>query len=136
MPGNKIPNKNTVTWEDSMAISQRPWSIDRRTILKSSAAIAAAQFSSPFIIGARGETPVRIGLVDPLTGVYAAIAQNEVVGAKFAVEEINKKGGILGRPVELLVEDSANDVGTGVQKTRKLIDRDQVSFIIDRKSTR
>jgi len=43
----------------------------------------------------------------------------EVVGAKFAGEEINKKGGILGRPVELLVEDSANDVGTGVQKTRK-----------------
>src|SRR5712691_12537121 len=113
-----------------MAISQRPWSIDRRTVLKSGAAIAAAQFSSPFIINARGETPIKIGLVDPLTGVYAAIAQNEVVGAKFAVEEINKKGGILGRPIELLVEDSANDVGTGVQKTRKLIERDQVSFII------
>ena len=69
-------------------------------------------------------------MVDPLTGVYAALAQGEVVGAKYAVEEINKKGGILGRPVELLVEDSANDVGTGVQKTRKLIERDQVSFII------
>ncbi len=69
-------------------------------------------------------------MVDPLTGVYAAIAQGEVVGAKFAAEEINKKGGILGRPVELLIEDSANDVGTGVQKTRKLIERDQVSFII------
>ena len=69
-------------------------------------------------------------MVDPITGVYAAIAQGEVVGAKFAAEEINKKGGILGRPVELLIEDSANDVGTGVQKTRKLIERDQVSFII------
>ena len=112
-----------------MGTSQR-WSVDRRTLLKTSAAIAAVQFSSPYIIKARGDTPVRIGMVDPLTGVYAAIAQNEVVGAKFAAEEINKKGGILGRPVELLVEDSANDVGTGVQKTRKLIDRDQVSFII------
>src|SRR5580700_4630394 len=117
-------------WEDSMAISQRSWPLDRRTILKSSAALAAVQFLSPFIIKARGETPVRIGMVDPLTGVYAAIAQNEVVGAKFAIEEINKKGGILGRPIELLIEDSANDVGTGVQKTRKLIDRDQVNFII------
>ena len=113
-----------------MGTSQRSWPVDRRTILKSSAAIAAVQFSSPFIIKARGETPVRIGMVDPLTGVYAAIAQGEVVGAKFATEEINKKGGILGRPVELLIEDSANDVGTGVQKTRKLIERDQVSFII------
>jgi branched-chain amino acid transport system substrate-binding protein len=113
-----------------MATAQRSSPIDRRTVLKSGAALAALQFSSPYIIQARGETPVRIGMVDPLTGVYAALAQNEVVGAKFAAEEINKKGGILGRPVELLVEDSANDVGTGVQKARKLIDRDQVSFII------
>src|SRR5258708_29702798 len=109
---------------------QRPWSVDRRTILKTSAAIAAAQVTSPFIIKARGETPVRIGMVDPLTGVYAALAQGEVVGAKFATEEINKKGGILGRPVELLVEDSANDVGTGVQKPRKLIERDQATLLI------
>src|SRR6201981_1033840 len=113
-----------------MGSSQRPWSVDRRTILRSGAAIAAVQFASPYIIKARGETPIRIGMVDPITGVYAAIAQNEVVGAKYALEEVNKKGGILGRQVELLIEDSANDVGTGVQKTRKLIDRDQVSFII------
>ena len=92
-------------WEDSMGISRRPRLVDRRTVLKMSAAIAAVQFSSPFIIRVRGETPVRVGMVDPLTGVYAAIAQNEVVGAKFAVEEINQKGGILGRPIELLVED-------------------------------
>jgi branched-chain amino acid transport system substrate-binding protein len=113
-----------------MPSSNRPWSINRRTILKSGAAIAAAQFSSPYIINARGETAIKIGMVDPLTGVYAAIAQNEVIGAKYAVEQINAKGGIMGRPIELLVEDSANDVGTGVQKTRKLIERDQVSFII------
>ncbi len=96
--------------------------------LRPGAAIAAVQFASPYIIKARGETPIRIGMVDPITGVYAAIAQGEVVGAKFAAEELNKKGGILGRPVELLIEDSANDVGTGVQKARKLIDRDQVEL--------
>jgi branched-chain amino acid transport system substrate-binding protein len=110
--------------------SQRSGSVGRRTILKAGAAIAALQVSSPFIIRARGETPVRIGMIDPLTGVYAAIAQGEVEGAKLATEQLNKQGGILGRPVELLVEDSANDVGTGVQKTRKVIERDQVSIII------
>ena len=103
---------------------------DRRTVLKGAAAAGALQVASPFIIAARGETPIRIGMVDPFTGVYAAVAQNELIGAKLAVEQINAKGGILGRPIELLVEDSANDVGTGVQKTRKLIERDQVSFII------
>jgi branched-chain amino acid transport system substrate-binding protein len=92
--------------------------------------MAAAQVAAPFIIQARGETPVRIGMVDPLTGVYAAIAQGEVDGAKLAVDQINKQGGIMNRPVDLLVEDSANDVGIGVQKTRKLIERDNVSFII------
>ncbi|HML15014.1 MAG TPA: ABC transporter substrate-binding protein [Xanthobacteraceae bacterium] len=104
--------------------------VDRRTILKGAGLAAAAQIASPFVIAARGESPVRIGMVDPITGVYAAPAGNEVIGAKFAVEQMNAKGGILGRQVELLIEDSANDVGIGVQKARKLIERDQVDFVI------
>ena len=103
---------------------------DRRSLIKGAAALGAFQVASPFIIQARGDTPIRIGMVDPLTGVYAAPAGNEVMGAKLAVAQMNAKGGILGRQVELLVEDSANDVGTGVQKARKLIERDKVDFII------
>jgi branched-chain amino acid transport system substrate-binding protein len=104
--------------------------VDRRTILKGASLAAATQIAAPFIIAARGESPIRVGMVDPLTGVYAAPAGNEVMGAKLAIDHINAKGGILSRQVELLVEDSANDVGTGVQKARKLIERDQVNFII------
>ena len=104
--------------------------LDRRTVIKTAVAAGVAQIASPFVITARAADAIKIGMVDPLTGVYAAVANNEVIGAKFAVEQINAKGGVLGRPLELLVEDSANDVGTGVQKTRKLIERDQVSFII------
>ncbi len=104
--------------------------LHRRTLLKGLGAAGALQVASPFIIKARAETSIRIGMVDPLTGVYAAVAHNEVVGAKLAVEQVNAKGGILGRQIELLVEDSANDVGTGVQKARKLIERDNVSFLI------
>ena len=113
-----------------MTTHRRSQTVSRRTVLKGAAAAAALQLAPPFIMQARGQTPLRIGMVDPLTGVYAAPAQNEVIGAKLAVEQINAKGGILGRPIELLVEDSANDVGTGVQKARKLIERDQVSFMI------
>ena len=104
--------------------------VTRRTLVRAGAAAGALQIASPFILTARGEVPVRLGLVDPLTGVYAAVAKSEVEGARLAVEQINRKGGILGRPVELLVEDSANDVGTGVQKTRKLIERDEVNCVI------
>ena len=45
-----------------------------------------------------------MGMVDPLTGVYAAPAGNEV-RSELAVAQMNAKGGILGRQVELLVED-------------------------------
>ncbi len=102
----------------------------RRSVITATAAAGLAQLASPFIIAARGETPLRIGMVDPLTGAYAALARNEVAGAQLAVARLNAAGGVLGREVVLLVEDSANDVGTGVQKTRKLIDRDQIDFLI------
>ncbi|HTY68601.1 MAG TPA: ABC transporter substrate-binding protein [Alphaproteobacteria bacterium] len=104
--------------------------LTRRLILKAAAAASAARLASPYILTARGEQPIKIGFVNPLTGILSALAQSEVEGAKYAVEDVNKKGGIVGRQVELLVEDSANDVGTGVQKTRKLIDRDQVDVIL------
>ena len=103
------------------------FAVRRRTLLKSGLAITA--LGAPPVIQARGDTPVRIGMVDPLTGILSALAASEVEGAKYAVARINKNKGILGRQVELLVEDSANDVGTGVQKTHKLIERDKVDVI-------
>jgi branched-chain amino acid transport system substrate-binding protein len=110
-----------------MSIHHDP-ALRRRTLLK--AGLAVPVLAAPPIISARGETPLRLGMVNPLTGILSALAQSEVEGAKLAVEQINKKNGILGRQVELLVEDSANDTGTGVQKTRKLIERDKVEAIL------
>jgi branched-chain amino acid transport system substrate-binding protein len=48
---------------------------NRRTIIKErAAAIGAVQITSPFIVKALGDTPVKVGMIDPLTGVYAAYA--------------------------------------------------------------
>jgi branched-chain amino acid transport system substrate-binding protein len=105
-------------------------STGRRRLLTATAAIGGLQLASPFIIRARGETPVKIGYIDPITGSLSALAVSEIEGAKWTVAQLNKKGGILGRPVELLVEDSANDTGTGVQKAHKLIERDKVDAIL------
>jgi branched-chain amino acid transport system substrate-binding protein len=105
--------------------------VNRRTLIKTGLALGAAQaVSAPFVIKALGETPIKIAQIDPLTGVYADIAKNELIGAQLAVAEINASGGVLGRPIDMLVEDSANDVGTAVQKARKLIDRDNIQFLI------
>jgi branched-chain amino acid transport system substrate-binding protein len=105
--------------------------LDRRTILKTAALAGVAQITSPFVITARAADEVKIGFDNPLTGVYAALGKNELIGAQLALEQINAKGGILGRKAELLVEDSTSgDAGTAVQKARKLIDRDQVNFLV------
>jgi len=98
-------------------------------MLKAGLAWTTCAVASPFPISARAETPVKVGMVEPLTGVYTALAQAEVAGAQLAIEQINQSGGILGRPVELVVEDSANDIATGVEKTRQLIDRNGADFI-------
>ncbi|HVO02595.1 MAG TPA: ABC transporter substrate-binding protein [Candidatus Cybelea sp.] len=106
-------------------------SIRRRTLLKGAAAAGILQVSAPFIRRASAADTVKIGLCNPLTGTYAAVGKNEMIGCQLAVEQINAKGGILGKQAELLVEDSTSgDAGTAVQKARKLIERDGISFLL------
>jgi branched-chain amino acid transport system substrate-binding protein len=106
-------------------------SAGRRTVLRAGLAVGAANLAPPFILSARGEQPVLIGLDNPLTGTYAAPGKNELAGCELAVSQINAKGGILGRQVELRIEDSTSgDAGTAVQKARKLIERDKVDFLL------
>jgi branched-chain amino acid transport system substrate-binding protein len=105
--------------------------IPRRTVLKAGLAIGAMQVASPFVVKSLADEPVKIGLDNPLTGTYAALGKNELIGAQLALAQINAKGGILGRQAQLLIEDSTSgDAGTAVEKARKLIDRDQVNFLV------
>jgi len=78
--------------------------IKRRTILQAGAAVAALPIVSPFIVKARGETPVKIGWVDPFTGTYAALGTSQLNGGKMAMAELNKKGGILGREIQIITK--------------------------------
>jgi branched-chain amino acid transport system substrate-binding protein len=103
--------------------------LPRRTLLKAGLAWTAGAVGAPLPIRARAEVPVKIGMVEPLTGAYAALAEAELAGARLGIEEINRGGGILGRPAELLVADSGNDITVGVEKTYELIDQDRVDFI-------
>ena len=108
-----------------------PRRISRRRVVGSGLALAGAQIAQPFVIAARAAEVVKIGLDNPLTGTYAALGKNELVGCQMALEAINAKGGVLGRPVELIVEESTSgDAGVAVQKARKLIDGDKVNFLL------
>ena len=105
--------------------------LTRRTVLKGAAMAAAWQLAPRGLSRAFAAEPVKIGFDDTLTGTYAANGKNTLIGCQLAVDQINASGGILGQPAQLLVEDSTSgDAGTAVQKARKLIDRDRVSFLI------
>ena len=105
--------------------------IRRRKVIQAAAGAGLLQLATPFIIPARAADTVKIGLDNPLTGTYAAVGKNELIGCQLAIEQINAKGGITGRQAELLVEDSTSgDAGTAVQKARKLIERDKVNFLL------
>ncbi|MEA2541136.1 MAG: branched-chain amino acid transport system substrate-binding protein, partial [Acidobacteriaceae bacterium] len=55
---------------------------------------------------ARSAEPLKIGMVATLTGPAAEYGRYETQGAKLAAEEVNEAGGVLGRPIELVIEDS------------------------------
>jgi branched-chain amino acid transport system substrate-binding protein len=67
--------------------------------------------------------PIRIGLVDEVTGPQAEAGVLTMNGVKLAVDEVNAAGGILGRPVELRVEDNQSTNPGTVLAYSKLIDQ-------------
>jgi branched-chain amino acid transport system substrate-binding protein len=102
----------------------------RRDVLRAGAGVTLGALAAPYVIGqARAADTVKIGFVDPFTGTYAAFAHNERVGAEMAADKLNAKNGILGRKVELIFEDTQSNVGVGVQKANKLLDRDNCDFL-------
>ena len=74
--------------------------------------------------------PIKIGIASLLTGGFAVVGENIRDTAELAVDQINKKGGINGRPVQLIVEDSKCDSKTGLSAVSKLINVDQVKYIV------
>ena len=82
----------------------------------------------PTVAGAAD--PVRLGVIQPLTGPVAYDGTIYVNTLKMIVEEMNGKGGVLGRPIELIVEDGACNPAQSVNAAEKLVVREKVSTLI------
>src|SRR5690349_11816583 len=99
-------------------------------MIKATAAIgAAATLAFPAVIVRAQPDTIRIGHLTPRTGFLGQSGEYGYRGATLAVEEINAAGGVLGRKVELLAEDSVNPA-TAMNKAQKLIDRDKALVLI------
>jgi branched-chain amino acid transport system substrate-binding protein/urea transport system substrate-binding protein len=71
--------------------------------------------------------PIKVGVLQPLSGGLENLGQQGVQGTQLAIEEANAAGGVLGgRPFELVIADDKTDPKTAVERTRELIQRHQV----------
>src|SRR5690606_8355761 len=76
--------------------------------------------------GASGD-PIRVGVIATLTGVYTSLGENMIGGIQIALDEVDGVAG--GRPIELVIEDSAGSPDQALAKARQLIERDQVHML-------
>ena len=102
--------------------------ITRRRLVRLSAAGAGAavlgRIAFPAVLRAQSDK-IRVGHLTPRTGFLGQLGEYGLNAATLAVEEANAAGGVLGRKVELIAEDSVNP-GVAVTKVQQLVERDRV----------
>jgi len=76
------------------------------------------------------QAPIRIGASVSQTGAFANLGQNQLRGIQLCVKQVNEKGGVLGRKLELLVEDDQSQAPVAVGIYEKLITQDKVDAIL------
>ena len=107
--------------------------ISRRRLIKTAGAAGVAGalslIASPSLILAQTTEALRFGHLTPRTGFLGPLGEYAVLAVDLATEEINASGGILGRKLEILKEDSINPQ-TASTKAERMVERDKVACII------
>jgi len=138
--GNEVKNKEKMTRSKRLAVTVASLSAitlvlsacsssDTATDTSESAA-ATQSTESASEEAAADTTPIKVGVLTDLTGAFGIVGQSNQAVAQFTIDEINANGGILGRPVELVVVDSASDPAVGATVASKLVNEDQVDVVI------
>jgi hypothetical protein len=110
-------------------MDRSPTSRRRRQVLQGAgAATALATLGFPAIVRSQSEA-IRFGHLTPRTGFLGPLGEYAVMGVTLAVDEINAAGGVMGRKIELIAEDSVNPQ-TASTKAERLLERDKVAVII------
>jgi branched-chain amino acid transport system substrate-binding protein len=103
-------------------------------VKRSGQAFITALIAGAFWIGlvppVEAQAPIRIGASLSQTGPYAAPGQNQLRGYQLCVKHTNEKGGVLGRRLELVVEDDRSEPAAGIRIYEKLITQDKVNALL------
>lgn len=101
----------------------------RRRLLKSGAAIAGLSALGFPAISYGQSDKITIGHLTPLTGFLGAIGSYAQLGVKLAAEELNQSGGILGKQINLISEDSVNPA-TASTKAQRMIEQNGAAVLL------
>jgi branched-chain amino acid transport system substrate-binding protein len=93
-------------------------------------AATLAILSSVVAHGTFGADPIRIGMTASLSGQYAAPGDNMLKGLQMWAHDVNGRGALLGRPVEIVYYDDASDPATSASLYERLISEDKVDLLI------
>ncbi|HEY6336311.1 MAG TPA: ABC transporter substrate-binding protein, partial [Alphaproteobacteria bacterium] len=106
-----------------------------RLIIRAASIALAAAFIAVGAAAQAADT-IKIGMVAPATGSGAESGRYQTQGAKLAVEEVNKAGGVLGKPIELVIEDDqTTNPGVVLAFSKLAGDSDFVAFLGPIRST-
>ncbi|QQO08612.1 ABC transporter substrate-binding protein [Breznakiella homolactica] len=106
-------------------------SFSKKILYTALAALLILTAGTPVFAGGSSEGgAIKIGAVSARTGDNAGLGEMQGNGAKLAVAEINAKGGVLGRQIELILEDSQGIPAQAVAALNKLLHRDNVAVVI------
>ena len=101
----------------------------RRKLLQAGAAVTGAAALGLPAIGRGQSEAIRIGHLTPLTGFLGALGEYAVMGIKIAIDEINGSGGVMGRPLNVMSEDSVNPA-TAATKAQRMLERDGATVLM------
>src|SRR3984893_4866972 len=102
---------------------------NRRTLLKASAAFAGASaLGSPAISYGQSDK-IKIGHLTPLTGFLGALGAYAQLGIRMAADEINAAGGVMGRQLDIMSEDSVNPA-TAATKAQRMLEQDGATVLM------
>jgi urea transport system substrate-binding protein len=111
-------------------VKTRKNGVTRRTALTALAATGAGIVAAPRLIRqAWAATPIKIGVISPLTGAWTVYGKAHFSGFELAVDEINKAGGVLGRQIEIVVGDSKTEPRIVVEQANRLIRQERVDLL-------
>ncbi len=106
--------------------------LTRRGFLKGAAAAAGATAVGPFVILREGWAqtgPIKIGLIEPLSGPVKYIGDGNVAGFRFGADHVNKAGGVLGRKIEIVPADGELKPDVSTRRANDLVLSDKVDIL-------